>query len=47
MFSIVDSLIYGNVLFDLAAVCLFPCWIIIYLISFASDGSEAKKSKTD
>lgn len=44
MFSIVDSLIYGNVLFDLAAVCLFPCWIVIYLISFTS--ADAKVEPT-
>jgi hypothetical protein len=50
MYSIVDSLIYGNILYDLGAVCLFPCWILIYLIAFASADpptSDDAKSKTD
>ncbi len=51
MYSIVDSLIYGNILYDLGTVCLFPCWILIYLIAFASSAdpptSDDAKSKTD
>ena len=35
LYSVVDSHVYGNVLFDLGVVFLLPCWTIIYLINMA------------
>ena len=40
MYSIVDSYVYGNVLFDLGVVFLLPCWIIVYLLVFTSPEDE-------
>jgi len=43
MFSIVDSYIYGNVLYDLGTVGLMPTWIILYLLCFATDNGEEEE----
>lgn len=29
--SVVDSLIYGNIMFDLCCLCLYPCWIMLWM----------------
>jgi hypothetical protein len=48
MFSIVDSYIYGNVLYDLGTVLVLPCWLVLYLLCFATteptqDPAKVKK----
>jgi len=47
MFSVVDSYIYGNVLYSMATMCLLPIWIVLYLIIFSEKepevGDETKK----
>jgi len=45
MFSIVDSYIYGNVVYDLATILLLPCWIVLYLLCTASTDSTISSSK--
>jgi len=48
MFSIVDSYIYGNVLYDLGSILVLPCWIIMYLLCFAdTTQEEIKKMKKE
>jgi len=42
MFSVVDSYIYGNVLYSMATVCLLPIWIVLYLIVFSEPEQEVK-----
>eukprot|EP00092_Neocalanus_flemingeri_P071307 GFUD01087632.1.p1 GENE.GFUD01087632.1~~GFUD01087632.1.p1 ORF type:complete len:650 (-),score=226.04 GFUD01087632.1:40-1989(-) len=37
MFSVVDSYIYGNVLYSMATVFLLPLWIVLYLIVFSEE----------
>jgi len=44
MFSIVDSYIYGNVLYDLGTVLVLPCWLVIYLLCFAESTEEDPSS---
>lgn len=29
--SVVDSLIYGNIMFDLCCLCLYPCWLMMWM----------------
>ncbi|CAO1411146.1 unnamed protein product [Diamesa tonsa] len=33
-YSVVDSLIYGNWLFDLFCLILLPCWVIFWVLNF-------------
>jgi len=40
MFSVVDSYIYGNVLYSMATMCLLPIWIVLYLIVFSDKEPE-------
>ena len=40
MFSVVDSYIYGNVLYSMATMCLLPIWIVLYLIIFSEKEPE-------
>jgi len=50
MFSVVDSYIYGNVLYSMATMCLLPIWIVLYLIIFTESDTEAnndEKTKKD
>ena len=50
MFSVVDSYIYGNVLYSMATMCLLPIWIVLYLIIFTESDPEAnndEKTKKD
>jgi len=47
LYSVVDSHIYGNVLFDLGAVFLLPCWTLIYLINVdQEDNTEEEEGDT-
>jgi len=45
MFSVVDSYIYGNVLYSMATMCLLPIWIVLYLIVFSEEEPEDIENK--
>jgi len=45
MFSVVDSYIYGNVLYSMATMCLLPIWIVLYLIVFSEEEPEDVENK--
>lgn len=32
MYSVVDSLVYSNWVFDVGALCLLPLWCLLWLI---------------
>lgn len=44
-YSVVDSMIYGNWLFNAAAIGLFPSWILLWRISWNKRVEEVEKSK--
>eukprot|EP00088_Acartia_fossae_P023362 TRINITY_DN2439_c0_g1_i6.p1 TRINITY_DN2439_c0_g1~~TRINITY_DN2439_c0_g1_i6.p1 ORF type:complete len:660 (-),score=121.18 TRINITY_DN2439_c0_g1_i6:861-2840(-) len=46
MFSIVDSYIYGNVMYDLASILLLPAWIILYLLCLANPRAAEDAAST-
>ena len=45
MFSVVDSYIYGNVLYSMATVFLLPIWIVLYLIVFSEEDPAENEEK--
>jgi glycosylphosphatidylinositol transamidase len=46
-FAVVDSLIYGNWLFDLTCLILMPCWTILWIINFSKPIEKKNKPKSE
>ncbi|KAG5679891.1 hypothetical protein PVAND_009428 [Polypedilum vanderplanki] len=46
-FAVVDSLIYGNWLFDLTFLILLPCWIMLWILNFSKPIEKKNKDKSE
>ncbi|CAG9805004.1 unnamed protein product [Chironomus riparius] len=46
-YAVVDSLIYGNWLFDLTCLILLPCWIIFWIMNFSKPVEKISKQKAE
>ena len=47
MFSIVDSCIYGNVVYGLGVVLLLPAWILLYLLCWSGEEQQEPEGKQE
>lgn len=47
MYSVVDSFIYSNWVFDVATLCLLPVWLLLWQIVHHKVSSEEGKCKEE
>uniref|UniRef100_A0A182TRU7 GPI-anchor transamidase component GPAA1 n=1 Tax=Anopheles melas TaxID=34690 RepID=A0A182TRU7_9DIPT len=43
-FSVVDSMIYGNWLFDMVSLIFVPCWVLLWVLLFPKTATDDRKT---